>query len=239
MNIAPILADHSQRTHSLPNKPWKYYQQWHNTVFLHWKVPAQKIEALLPPNLKVDLIDDSAWISLAAFEVKKMRIQNLPALPYISNFKEINVRTYVTHNGIKGIYLFSIETDKLIEVLRTRLFLGLPYIHSAIKKTSDYISTFNMNNNNYVDISYATPKVPVVKSPLDYWLTERHCLYNYVNNKLYRHDLHHREWQLKEIDISILDLNYDFNDLSLNGQHPDRVHFSKKMEVLLWKRKAI
>lgn len=71
-------------------------------------MPPEIISGLLPSDLLLDTSEGNAWVSLAAFDVDKMRVHYLPPFPYISNFKEINVRTYVTHNGVPGIYMFSI-----------------------------------------------------------------------------------------------------------------------------------
>jgi uncharacterized protein len=233
-----ILPDTSQRTYPLPDRNWKYYQQWHNSTFLHWIIPAEKIKELLPPGLELDTFEGNAWVSLVEFEVKKMSPHYLPPFPYISNFREINVRTYVTCKGIRGIYLFSIETDKIIEVFLTRSFIGLPYEKSLIKKTPNNVVSVNNYHNYFLDYSLAPVGLPTEKSKLDYWLTERHCLYNYHNNKIYRHNIHHKEWDLEEIDISISDVNYDFKSFSLNI-NPDKIHFSKKLEVLLWNREIV
>jgi uncharacterized protein YqjF (DUF2071 family) len=246
METKHIIEDTSKRTYPLPSTTWKYYQQWHDSIFLHWSIPAEKIEDLLPPGLQLDKFDGKAWVSLVAFEVQKMRVHYLPTFPYISDYKEINVRTYVTHKGTKGIYLLSIETDKLIDVILTRAFIGLPYIKSDIKtyikpdkkKTDINFSSFNDDNEYFLDISFQQNGLSMKKSELDSWLTERHCLYNYQNNKLYRHHIHHKEWDFEEIDISIWDIDYDFKNLSLNI-NPDKIHFSKKHEVLLWGRQVI
>lgn len=127
-----ILTQTSNRQYALPDRKWKYFQEWHDTLFLNWKVPKVLLEKHIPKELELDTFDNMAWVSLVAFEVKKMRPRNLPAIPYVSNFHEINVRTYVIKNGIPGIYMFSIETNKFIEVLLTRFFIGLPYQKSNI-----------------------------------------------------------------------------------------------------------
>ncbi|REG99532.1 YqjF family protein [Flavobacterium aquicola] len=247
MNTAHIINDTARRTYPLPNRTWNYYQQWHDSIFLHWSIPAEKIEELLPPELKLDKFEGRAWVSLVAFEVQKMRVHYLPTFPYISDYKEINVRTYVTHKGIRGTYLLSIETDKLIEVFLTKAFIGLPYIKSDIKtytksdvpkKDTNFLS-INDDNEYFLDMSFQPNGLSMKKkSELDCWLTERHCLFTYQNNTLYRHDIHHKEWDFEEIDISIWDLDYDFKNLSLNI-NPDKIHFAKKTEVLLWSRKIM
>lgn len=238
MKINAILKDTSNRNYPLPERNWKYYQEWHNSVFLHWNVPAGIISELLPPGLQLDTFEGTAWVSLVEFEVKKMRPHYFPPFPYISNFKELNVRTYVTYNGIRGIYLLSIETDKMIEVLFTRTFIGLPYRKSDIKKNSHKISSANKECGYYLDLSFSPIDISTEKSNLDYWLTERHCLYNYQDDKLYRHDIHHKEWKLEEIDISVSDINYNFKNLSLTV-NPYKIHFSKKLSVILWGRKIV
>jgi uncharacterized protein YqjF (DUF2071 family) len=235
MNANAILRDLSNRSFPLPKRSWKYYQQWNNTVFLHWIVPAEKIQELLPPGLELDTFEGNAWISLVAFDVNKMRLKYLPPFPFVSNFTEINVRTYVTRDGISGIYLFSIETDKFIEVLLTRSFIGLPYVKSEIKKSNGKLSSANKVHNYYLDLTYQRIGISNAKTELDYWLTERHCLYNYQKERFYRHNIHHKEWNLEEADISVWDINYNFNAISLNI-NPDKIHYSNKLDVLLWGR---
>src|SRR3954463_8916140 len=99
-----ILADTSHRQYPLPQKKWKYFQEWHNTLFFHWEIPPNLIENYIPEGLELDTINNMAWVSLVAFEVKNMRLRNLPPIPYVSDFQEINIRTYVIKDGIPGIY---------------------------------------------------------------------------------------------------------------------------------------
>ena len=108
MSISNILANTANRHYPLPKRNWKYFQQWNSCFFLHWSMPPEIISGLLPSDLLLDTFEGNAWVSLAAFDVDKMRVHYLPPFPYISNFKEINVKTYVTHNGVPGIYMFSI-----------------------------------------------------------------------------------------------------------------------------------
>ena len=140
-NVNNILADTSNRQYPLPEKNWKYFQEWHDTLFFHWKVAPDLLQDYIPDDLELDVLDDYAWVSLVAFEVKNMRLRNLPAFPYVSHFHEINIRTYVVKDGIPGIYLFSIETDKFIEVLLTNLFIGLPYRKTKIKRAENQLSS--------------------------------------------------------------------------------------------------
>ena len=234
-NVNHILADTSNRQYPLPQKKWKYYQEWHDTVFLHWKVPKKLLEEYIPEGLELDIIDNIAWVSLAAFEVKNMRLRNLPSLPYVSNFHEINIRTYVIKDGIPGIYLFSIETDKWIEVLLTRLFIGLPYQKASIQRTQNRLWSENKSLAQHLDISFGGSGSLIDKTATDLWLTERHSLYEKNNENIYRFDIHHKEWELKNLDTKITSIKYYAGKYALNI-YPDKIQYSKKIEVVLWGR---
>ncbi|HEU0137817.1 MAG TPA: DUF2071 domain-containing protein, partial [Flavobacterium sp.] len=110
---AAITEDTSNRNYPLPVGPWKYYQEWHQVLFLHWKIDAAELLPYLPPGLEIDMHEGQAWISLVPFSVRKMKLRGLPVLPYFSEFEEINLRTYVIKDNVPGIYMFSIETNKL------------------------------------------------------------------------------------------------------------------------------
>jgi uncharacterized protein len=236
--IDEILASTSNRHYPLPEKKWKYFQQWHDTIFFHWEVPAYFLQEHIPDKMDLDTFNDMAWVSLVAFEVKNMRYRNMPSLPHISDFQEINIRTYVLKDDIPGIYMFSIETDKLIEVLLTRVFIGLPYQKSKIKRTPKRLVSKNKALNQRLDITIGKRRPLTEKTHLDFWLTERHALYEICNNKVCRFDIHHKEWDLKNLKVSVNDILYDAGKFSLNIL-PDKIQYAEKLDVILWgKEKA-
>lgn len=233
-----ILASTGNRQYPLPEKKWKYFQQWNDTIFFHWEVPVYFLQEHIPKEIELDTFNNMAWVSLVAFEVKNMRLRNMPSLPYISNFQEINLRTYVIKDGKPGIYMFSIETDKLIEVLLTRAFIGLPYKKSKIKRTPKKIVSQNKNLNQQLDITIGKARPIAEKTNLDFWLTERHCLYEICNNRICRFDIHHKQWELKNLSVSINDILYHAGKYNLSI-FPDKAQYSKKLDVILWgKEKA-
>jgi uncharacterized protein len=233
-----ILASTGNRQYPLPEKKWKYFQQWHDTIFFHWEVPVFFLEGHIPKEIKLDTYNNMAWVSLVAFEVRNMRLRNTPSLPYVSNFYEINLRTYVIKDGKPGIYMFSIETDKLIEVVLTRAFIGLPYQKSKIKRTSSKLVSKNKASNQRLDVTIGKSRPLMEKTGLDFWLTERHSLYESCGNKICRFDIHHKEWDLKNLKVSINDILYDAGKFSLTVL-PDKIQYAQELDVLLWgKEKA-
>lgn len=100
-------------------------------MFLHWPVPATQIASLLPAPLTPDLLEGSAWVSVVAFTMEQIRPRHLPAFKPVSQFHELNVRTYVRHEGKAGVYFLSIEAQKAISAYLSRSIIsGLPYIRS-------------------------------------------------------------------------------------------------------------
>jgi len=237
-SIKEILSSTQHRQYPLPEKKWKYFQEWHNTVFFHWEIPVYFLEGYIPKGLKLDTFANMAWVSLVSFQVKSMRPRNLPAFPYISNFEEINIRTYVTHNGIRGIYMFSIETNKLAEVILANLFIGLPYQKAEIKRNGDLIFSKNKKNSHHLDIKIGTTLPLGKKTELDFWLTERHSLYDICNKALCRFDIHHKELEIKDLDVTIKEVWYNAGKYTLNT-YPDKVQYAQRTEVVLWGKKKV
>lgn len=233
--IKHILSQTSNRQYPLPEKKWSYFQEWHQTVFLHWEVPVYFLEEYIPKGIELDTYRNMAWISLVAFEVKNMRLRNLPPFPFISDFQEINLRTYVIKDDKPGIYMFSIETNKLAEVLLTRLFIGLPYQKSKIKRTAKRILSTNKIQKQGLDVTIGKIKPLKEKSTLDYWLTERHALYENCADRICRFDIHHKEWDLKELNVTVNDISYHAGKYDIST-FPDKVQYAEKIDVLLWSK---
>jgi uncharacterized protein YqjF (DUF2071 family) len=237
-NTGKILTHTTNRVYPLPERDWKYYQEWHNTLFYHWKVTPALLKEYIPSGLRLDTIDNMAWISIVAFEVKKMRLRNFPAIPYISNFHEVNLRTYVIKDGIPGIYMFSITTNKLIEIIISRLFVGIPYQQMQIKRNFYSIAWGSLEDDCFLRARFSYSNALVTKTMTDIWLSERHCLYETRNNNLYRYDIHHREWKLKKLTSTLDSVEGRAGGFKLNA-HPDKMHYCRKLNVLLWGRKKV
>jgi uncharacterized protein YqjF (DUF2071 family) len=234
-----ILSHTQNRNFPLPQLPWKYFQQWKDVLMLHWEVPAANLHRLLPLGILLDTIDGKAWISLVVFSVKNMKLRNVSVPDLVGSFEEINFRTYVKKDGIAGIYMFSVETDKWLVAALTRLFIGVPYTPCTIKRNSGKMISSNPQKNYSMDLNMVRKSGPFNKSGLDYWLTERHSLYVRSYGKWYRHDIHHKEWPLENCDITVSNLQYHAGYFSTIGKPPQRIHFSETLDVLLWPRKKM
>ena len=81
------------------------YQRWEKLLFLHWEMDPEVIQSTLPSGLYVDNYEGKAYVGIVPFYMRGIRPRGFPAIPYLSNFLECNVRTYVhDENGVPGVW---------------------------------------------------------------------------------------------------------------------------------------
>ena len=111
-------------------------QRWDKLLFLHWPVDAGEIVQRLPPGLSVDVHQGQAWLGVVPFFMRRIRPAGGPSLPWLSNFLELNVRTYVIDaNGTPGVWFFSLDTDRWLARTVARQFFKLPYFWAKMSAT--------------------------------------------------------------------------------------------------------
>src|SRR5947208_13047672 len=82
----------------------------------------------------VDTFQGKGSVGLVAFTMTGVRQVMTPLLPWIWNFHEINVRTYVHRDGRDpGVWFFSLDASSAIAVAAARAAYKLPYFHSHME----------------------------------------------------------------------------------------------------------
>jgi len=197
---------------SLQTKSWVIEQVWKHVVFLHYKIKPEELQALVP--FELDLFEGSAVLSVVPFYMDGIRFPFLPAIPKISSLWELNIRTYVTVNGVKGIYFFSLETDSKISEMIARNFFHLPYNYSKINaNVSSPKYLFHHVRENYSFNLEATIGDLIPINKFEEWATERYSLFTKKNGKVFRGIVEHVPWTLK--NISIRQIDNDFTKMVL------------------------
>lgn len=237
--INEILNKTSHRPWPLPAGKWQYYQEWNHALFFHWKVPYEILSPLIPGRLELDQFEGSYWVSLVPFTMQKIRPRNIPALAFISDFHEINLRTYIINNHKPGVYFLNIEAGKYLSAWIARTLSGLPYGHSDIYRAAGHYESLNTKKGFHLRSVFEIKSELTKKSSLVLWLTERYCLYMQENKRLFRYDIHHQEWPIKAIEIKELSLNYEVQGLDLGNSTPDLVQYSDGVKVLAWGKKEL
>ena len=235
MTIREILNTTEHRPWEMPTGSWKFYQEWNNAIFLHYQVDLNELKKFVPKELKIDLFNGKPWISVVAFTMEKIRPKNLPPFKPLSDFDEINIRTYVKLNNKTGVYFLSIEGGKSISCKVAKEISELPYRFSKIKRTDQKYQSKNSKFNDKLTIEYRVGKKLSEKSELDKWLTERYALFQDTDKSINKFEIHHLEWSINEIDLQKLELNYPRFE-KLISEQPNRINYSKGVKVLAWKK---
>lgn len=216
------------------------------------------MQKLIPPQLEVDTIDGTAWVGIVPFRMCDVRPRWLPAVPWLSAFPELNVRTYVRAKSdgrsLPGVYFFSLDAANPVAVAIARRLFKLPY-HRARMKCSEVQQSVEGLNQSLSTIHYTsyrphcratgavfdgryapTGRVYLAQpGTLEHWLTERYCFYT-VDGRghTYRCDIHHTPWPLQPAyaDITINTLAIP-NGMTLPDTQP-LLHFTRRLDVVAW-----
>ena len=75
-------------------------------------------------------------LAIVPFFMRGIRPRFCPPLPGISDFLELNVRTYVRDaQGRHGVWFYSLDCDQSLAVWTARTFFHLPYQHARMSAT--------------------------------------------------------------------------------------------------------
>ena len=85
---------------------------WDELTFIHWRYEPEQVQRLLPEGLEVETMDGSAWVGLVPFFLR-VGLPHVRPVPWLSQFAETNVRTYVrSADGRSGVWFFSLEAAR-------------------------------------------------------------------------------------------------------------------------------
>lgn len=236
MTIEEILNQTDHRPWTIQNQKWKYYQEWNNAIFLHWQVDDEELRKFVPTDLEIDLFNGQAWVSLVAFTMENIRPKYLPAFSPISDFDEINIRTYVKKNNKSGVYFLSIEGGTYLSCKIAKALSELPYRYSTIQRKENSYSSGNRRFSDKMHLRYEISDAQKEKNELDRWLTERYALFQDTKNAINEFEIHHLEWPTFEVDLKEIEVEYPRFRQFLNGR-PDKVHYSTGVQVIAWDKK--
>jgi uncharacterized protein len=186
-------------------------QHWRWLTFLHWRYPAEPVQALLPPGVTVETFDESAWVGLIPFLMDDLQLAGAPALPWLSRFPETNVRTYVRGpDGHRGIWFFSLDAARLFAVLTARAVFGLPYCWSAMSVRREGSVLSYRSRRRWPGGAGAAcelvaefgEELPAAElSARDHFLTARFRLYSRLAGRLVTAEADHPPWRLRRVAV--------------------------------------
>lgn len=220
------------------------WQRWRDLLFLHWRVGPDVVQRTLPPGLRVDVFEDEAWVGVVPFFMEAVRPAGLPALPWLSSFLELNVRTYVRDEaGRPGVWFYSLDCARGVAVEVARRGFHLPYEHAAMEAERGAggevayrcqrrpQERFGAAEYRYRGVG---PVFEAEPGSLESFLAERYRLFswNARRRRLYSGEVWHRPYPLQAVEVGA----WSAEPLVWNGGFvpegpPQARHFSAGVEV--------
>ncbi|MFN7960699.1 MAG: DUF2071 domain-containing protein [Thermoanaerobaculia bacterium] len=235
----PAFAELSHRPWPVPERPWSWRQSWCDLLFAHWPLPVAALRPLVPPGLELQQFEGSAWIGVVPFRMEGVMRRPFPDLPWISAFPELNVRTYVEHQGRPGVWFLSLDATNPLAVWAARRYFHLPYhraemslleregeiLYRSQRQGAQFRARYRPTSEDY----------RAARGTLEHWLTERYCLYAQApDGCLWRNEVHHIPWPLQRAEAEIEQNSMlECHGLAVSGP-PAWLHFSRRIDVVVW-----
>jgi uncharacterized protein YqjF (DUF2071 family) len=218
--------------------------RWLDLLFAHWPVERAALERLIPPQLELETFDGQAWLGIVPFTMTDVSLRGVPAVPRFSTFPETNVRTYVRHRGLPGVWFLSLDADSWVTVLGARRVFHLPYAHARMDSNwvGDEVAYHSVRDDRSVaparfDARYrATGPVRFAEpGSFEDWSTNRLRLFSADRTgAIWRSEIAHAPWPLQAAD-AILDASglAAVQGLALPTD-PPHLRFARRLDVRGW-----
>lgn len=216
------------------------FQRWRKLLFLHWRVPIEEVRASLPAGVEPDLWEGEALVGVVPFTMRDVSPWWSPSVPPISNFHELNLRTYVVKDGVPGVWFYSLDAANALAVVVARSGWKLPY-HKAKMELLEDEDEIRYRSER----SWPEPKPAVFRGryrlgeargtaapgTLDHFLVERYVLFTHDGQRWLSGRVHHEPYPLRDVEL----IECEQSIIEAQGLVPDEgphlVHYSDGVDV--------
>ncbi len=208
-------------------------QRWHDLLFCHWPVAPELLQPLVPEGLELETREGSAWLGIIPFRMSGIRFRYLPPIPGTSAFLEMNVRTYVTCNGLPGVWFFSLDAANRLAVKVARLWFHLPYFHARmeLREEAGSFHYLSLRQGRLLRVRYQPEGEVRLAEPgsLNAWLTERYRLFaRKPDGTILCAEVEHEPWPLQPASADIEENSMAPCPLPAA---PPLLHFARDLDV--------
>ena len=203
----------------------------------------------IPAPLELDTFEGQAWIGVVPFRMSGVRLRGTPAIPFLSAFPELNVRTYVVAEGKPGVWFFSLDAANRIAVAAARAWFHLPYFRARMscEERGGWIeyrcgrahrgAPCGVFSGRY----RPTGEVFSARAgSLEHFLTERYCLYAMKERgEVLRGEIHHAPWALQPAEAEFGSNTMPEADGVYVPPAKPLLHFSHRQDVVVWNPRRI
>jgi uncharacterized protein YqjF (DUF2071 family) len=173
-----------------------------------------------------------------------VRLRGTPAIPLLSAFPELNVRTYVVADGKPGVWFFSLDAGNAIAVAIARAWFHLPYFRARMscEEQNGWIEYKSERTHRGAPKGALQGRYRPVggqflaqSGSIEHFLTERYCLYTADGEgRVIRGEIHHGPWPLQAAEAELTkNTMAEAAGFFLTGV-PYILHFAKRQDVVVW-----
>ncbi|KAA1428650.1 YqjF family protein [Nocardioides antri] len=220
---------------------------WLDMTLVHWPVPPDRVQRLLPAGLRIDEFDGTAWVGWTPFVMAKMRPLAVPDLSFgsssvpgprkvsrmrdLSSTAETNLRTYVRGpDGRDGVWFLSLDIGNPVLAAVLRGAVGAPYHYArlTVQRQGDTITYAGSRVGASQSYRLQTRPGASIHEPsgLEVWLSGRWRAYTKHLGRLLVTPVEHEPWPLRAASLDLAEENLT-DAVGLSGlSDPPLVHFS-------------
>jgi len=185
---------------------------WRHLLFENYPVDPSVVRPHIPDGVTLDRHDDSAWLSVVPYTNVAVRPEGLPSSMGV-RLPELNLRTYVTRDGVPSVYFFSLDAQGAASVLGARLMHSLPYYYARSSlECRDGRVAFRSRRRHagaraarYEGTYWpAGEPIDAREDPLAAFLLERYRFYAEAPDGTLRYaDIDHEPWTVSPADADV------------------------------------
>ena len=192
------------------------------------------VRVRVPDELEIEEYDGTAWIGIQFFRVRALRARGALPVPGISNFLQLNVRTYVRGpDGLPGVWFFSIDASSRLAALGVRRIYHVPAFHARMTLESvddrQEAECVRIGEHGRVFAARYRPIAETLRpepGSLESFLTERYRIFAADAAA----EMHHDRWLLSRVEAEIELASVAPFALG----EPRCCHFAFRQDALIW-----
>lgn len=237
----PTVKQRAAACQRLADRNPVMFQNWRDLLFIHWELEPEEVQRTLPKGLTVDTYAGKAYLGLVPFFMRDIRPRYCPAVPWISYFLEMNLRTYVYDcQGRPGVWFYSLDANQWLAVRVARTFFNLPYWDASMQASRNGVISYHTHRRGtdpkfdtsleYAELDELEP--PLLES-LEYFLIERYILFAQGRDgSLFLGRVHHSPYPLREVRVQIRSEGASaLAGFEVSGRPPDHEIMSRGVDV--------
>jgi uncharacterized protein YqjF (DUF2071 family) len=178
-----------------------------DVLFAHWPVAPAAVASVVPDGLSVATHDGRAWLTVVVLEMTGVELG--PVQSPTRPFAQINLRTYVTHDGDLGVYFHSLDAGDALAARAGARVWSLPFhaADSEVRRRGETVVVRSRRRRDGArfDVRYRPAGDPSPAEPgsLADFLIERHRYYVEREGGLAVGEIERDPWRLADAEAEL------------------------------------